>query len=307
MSYNVERNCVKVCGKDIRIRGRLVRVARIDGDKFMFPDDPEATLAELRRCGRRIDLFTFYQRLPDTSPKYAYPVEWDNFAVLPISTYEHWWNKQIRSYPRNRARQAEKKGVVLREVPFGDALLQGICEIYNECPIRQGKRFPHYGRTLEWVRDYANTFLEQSIFIGAFFDDRMIGFGKLMIDDTCTQACLIHLLSKVQHKDKAPTNALIAQAVRSCAKRGISYLVYEHFTYGKKEGDSLSHFKEVNGFQRMDVPHYYVPLTPWGALAFNMKLHQRLSERVPEAVAGKLRELRSAWYQRKFQMKPEAL
>src|SRR4029077_15650305 len=203
----------------------------LDADKYLFLDDPEPMLEDLRKAKTRVDLFTFMQRLPETSPKYSYPMAWDNFAALPVSTFEHWWMHQIRSYPRNRARQAEKKGVVLREVPFDDTLLKGICEIYNESPIRQGRRFPHYGMSLERAREYAGTFLDRSIFIGAFLGDSMIGFIKLVADETQSYACAIHILSMLQHRDKAPTNALIAQAVRSCANRGISYLVYDHFSY----------------------------------------------------------------------------
>ena len=122
-----------------------MRIARLDGDKYTFPDDPELVFEEMRKCGTRIDIFTFLQRLPETSPQYAYQMEWDNLAVLPVSSFDHWWTKQIRSFPRNRARQAEKKGVVLREVSVDETLFRGIVEIYNECPIRQGKRFPYYG------------------------------------------------------------------------------------------------------------------------------------------------------------------
>jgi len=57
----------------------------------------------------------------------------------------------------------------------------------------------------------------------------------------------------------------------------------------------------------VDLPRYYVPLTRWGSAAFAMKLHQKVSDRVPESVAAKLRELRTNWYQRKFQLKAEAL
>src|SRR2546429_144778 len=162
---------MKVCGKDIRIQGKFIRTARLDGDKYTFPDNPEAMIESLRRCGSRIDLFTFLQRVSETSPKYDYPVEWDNLAVLPVSTFDHWWTQQIRSFPRNRARQAEKKGVVLREVPVDETLFKGILEIYNECPIRQGKRFPHYGMSLESARTYASTFLDRSTYIGAFLGD----------------------------------------------------------------------------------------------------------------------------------------
>jgi hypothetical protein len=297
---------MRVCGKDIRVRGRLIRVAQIDGDKYNSPEDPETLLDGLKKCGTRIDLFTFLQKLPETTPQYAYPMEWDNLAVLPVSTFDHWWNQQIRSFPRNRARQAEKRGVVLREVACNEALFRGICGIYNESPVRQGKRFPHYGMTVERAREYAGTFPERSIYVGAFVGDTMIGFIKLVMDETRTHACLVHILSMIQHKDKAPTNALIAQAVKSCADHGISYLVYENFAYGKKQGDSLSHFKEVNGFGRMDLPRYYIPLTPLGRVAFRLGLHHRFVDRLPESLAARLRDFRKAWHERRFQPVREA-
>jgi hypothetical protein len=83
--------------------------------------------------------------------------------------------------------------------------------------------------------------------------------------------------------------------------------VYSKFAYGKKLTSSLSDFKERNGFQRVDLPRYYAPLTRWGSAAFAMKLHRKLVDRVPESVAAKLRDLRTTWYQRKFQLKAEAL
>jgi len=205
---------------------------------------------------------------------------------------------QIRSFPRNRARQAEKKGVVLREVQVDETLFKGIVEIYNECPVRQGKRFPYYGMNLDGARLYASTFLDRSIYVGAFLGDSMIGFIKLVTDESRTQACLVHILSMVKHKDKAPTNALIAAAVRCCADRGIRYLVYERFSYGKKKEDSLSHFKEVNGFSRVNLPRYYVPLTPLGRAAFHLGLHRRLVDHLPESFTAKFRDLRRAWYSR---------
>jgi hypothetical protein len=295
-----------VCDKEIRIHGKLIRIARIDGDKYNSPADLEAMLNALRSCGKRIDLFSFLQPIPETEPKYDYPMEWDNLAVLPVSTFDNWWNHQIRSLPRNRARQAEKKGVVLREVPCDEKLFEGICGIYNESPVRQGKRFPHYGMTIERAREYASTYPDRSIYVAAFVGDTMIGFIKLVMDETRTTACLVHILSMIQHKDKAPTNALIAHAVRVCAERGIAHLVYEHFSYGKKEGDSLSHFKEVNGFQRMNLPRYYIPLTPLGRFAFRLGLHHKIVDRLPESVASRIRDFRKTWHERKFREAAEA-
>jgi len=284
----------------------MLRIARLELDKYEFLDDPGDVLDGLRKSGSRIDLFTFLQKLPEAPPKFDYPMEWDNLAVLPVSTFDHWWNHQIRSFPRNRARQAEKRGVVLRELPFDDVLVRGIWEIYNECAVRQGKPFVHYGKDIETVRRVSATFLDQSIFIGAFLGDRLIGFIKLVTDRIRTQACMMHIVSMMQHRDKAPTNALIAQAVRSCADRSIPYLVYQNFSYGKKEGDSLSHFKEINGFERVNLPRYYVALTSFGRAAFRLGLHHKFVDHFPGPVAAKLRELRTAWYNRKLQASTEA-
>jgi hypothetical protein len=297
---------MRICGNDIKIKGRLVRIARLDGEKYTFLEDPEAALKDLRNCGARIDLFTFLQKLPGTAAQFPYPTEMDNLAVLRVSTFENWWKNQIRSYPRNRARQAEKRGVVFREVAFGEELFRGICGIYNESPVRQGKRFPLFGMTLEQAREYAGTFLDRSTYIGAFVGETMIGFIKLSIDESRTQACIVHILSMMQHNDKAPTNGLIAQAVRYCAEQNVPYLVYEHFNYGNKLGDSLSHFKEVNGFQRVDLPRYYVPITTFGRLALRLGLHHRLADRIPESIAAKLRDLRKMWYRREVATQKES-
>jgi hypothetical protein len=279
----------------------VLRIARLEAEKYQFLDEPEPVLRALRNLGIRIDLFTFMQRLPETSPKYAYPMEWDNLAALPVSTFDHWWTEQIGFKARNKAKQAEKRGVTLREVPFDDALVRGIWEIYNECPVRQGRPFTHYGKDLETVRREEATFLESSIFIGAFFEGKLIGFVKLVPDETRTQAGLMNIVSMIQHRDKAPTNALVAQAVRSCAERGISYLVYSNFAYGKKQQDSVSDFKERNGFQRIDLPRYYVPLTRAGWVGFRLGLHRRFTDRLPEPLIARLRELRNAWYNRRLQ------
>jgi hypothetical protein len=297
---------MKVQGKEIKVEGRLIRTARLDADKYQFLEDPEPTLEGLRNCGVRIDLFTFIQRLPDTAPKYPYPMEWDNFAAVPISTFDNWWNKQIGFKARNKAKQAEKKGVKIRAVQLDEALVRGIWEIYNECPVRQGRRFPHYGKDLETVRQDEATYLDSSQFFGAFYEEKLIGFVKLVTDQSGTQAGLMNIVSMIQHRDKAPTNALVAEAVRYCAKQGISYLVYSNFAYGKKQRDSLSDFKERNAFQRIEVPRYYVPLTPFGKVSFRLGLHHRLVDYFPEPVAAKLRELRNNWHNRRFQALTEA-
>lgn len=297
---------ITVCDKQVRIEGGLFRTAKLEAEGYQFLEDPGPVIEQLRRCGERVDLFTFIQRLPETSPRYSYPMEWHNFAALHVTNFEDWWKRQIGFKARNKAKQAEKKGVVVREVPFDETLVRGMWEVYNETEVRQGTRNSHYGKNLETVRDMEATFLDSSIFIGAFLSNKLIGFIKLVHDETRTQAGLMNIVSMIGHRDKAPTNALIAQAVQSCADRGISYLVYSRFAYGKKERSSLSDFKERNGFQRIEIPRYYVPLTLTGRLAFRFGLHRKLVDYVPAAVADKLRRLRAAWYRRKLQSATEA-
>jgi hypothetical protein len=297
---------IEVNGKAISIRGRFVRIARLDGDKYHFIDDPMPFLDRLQHCGTRIDLFTFMQKVDEPTPKFNYPMEWDNLAVLPVSTYDHWLNQQIRSLPRNRTRQAEKKGVTFREVPLDDAFVKGIHGIYNEVPVRQGRPYRHYGDDIETVYRETATYLDYSIFIGAFFDESLIGFVKIVTDEARTQANLMSIISMIKHRDKAPTNALIAQSVRACAERRIPFLVYQNFSYGNKAGDSLSHFKEINGFQRIDLPRYYVPLTPVGRIALRLGMHHKFFDRLPESLANKLRNVRKNWHSRGSQPPVEA-
>ena len=289
-----------LCGKEILVRGRLVRFAQLHGDKFKFLDDPEPLIDALRRSHVKADIFTFMQKLPGTDTKCNYPMEMDNLAVLEISSFENWWEKTIGFKARNKAKQATKKGVVVREAPFDDAFAQGVWEIYNESPVRQGRRFAHYGKSFEQIRRISSTFLDTSIFIGAYLDEKLIGFIKLTTDDSRSQAGMMHIVSMIRHRDKAPTNALVAQAVRSCADRGISYLVYSNFAYGKKERSSLSDFKERNGFQRFNLPRYYVPLTAVGKAALRLGLHHKFIDRLPEPLLAKARDLRYSWYKYRF-------
>jgi hypothetical protein len=298
---------MKVCGQEIRVQGNLIRMARLEADGYLFLNDPEEMLNGLRKCGRRIDLFTFMQKLSDRSPKYDYPMEWDNLAALPVSTFDHWWKEQLGFKGRNKAKQAEKKGVTIREVPFDDKLVEGIWEIYNECPVRQGRPFTHFGKGLNTVHKEEETFLENSVFIGAFLGDKLIGFVKLLHDETRTQAGLLNIVSMIQHRDKAPTNALVAHAVRSCAERQIPYLVYSKFTYRRNRRDSVGEFKKRNGFQQIDLPRYYVPLTAVGHAVLKLNLHRGFVELVPEAVISKFRNVRNAWYNRKFHAETESL
>ncbi len=286
---------MNVCGKDIQVSGGLIRVARLAAERYEFLQEPAAALDALRASNTRIDIFTFMPAVSHSS-QYDYHKEWDNVAALPVSTFDHWWTHQINGKTRNMIRRAENKGVVVREVPFDDALVRGISEIYDESPVRQGRSFWHYRKDLAAVRRENGTFLDRSVFLGAFADARLIGFAKLVSAEKGSQAGLMQILSMIGHRDKAPTNALIAHAVRSCAARSIPYLVYANFSYGKKRQDGLSEFKQHNGFQRVELPRYYVPLTTIGAIALRLGMHRGATDHIPAPVLAWYRKLRSAWH-----------
>jgi hypothetical protein len=291
---------MQICGKEALIEGNLIRVARLDAEGYDFLEDPELALRALRNSETRIDLFTFIQKLSDTSPKYSHPMELDNMAVLRVSTFDDWMKHQIDFKARNKVRKAAKNGVVVREVTYEDDFVRGISAIYNESPVRQGMAFWHYGKKLEAVRRMNGTFPERSIFIGAFFEDNLIGFVKLVTNEDRSQAGLMQIVSMIGHRDKAPTNALIAQAVRSCAERGISYLWYANFSYGKKQRDSLADFKRHNGFQKVELPRYYIPFSVAGRIALRLGLHRRHADWIPAPVAATYRRVRSFWYAKRY-------
>ncbi len=288
---------MKVCGREVKVQGRLVRIGRLDGDEYGLVE-PERAIDGIRRLPYCVDLFTFMQILPHTTQNYDYPVVWDNLAALPVSTFEDWWTRQIDGKTRNMVRRAEKRGVVCREVPFDAALVRGIHRIYNEAGLRQGKPFAHRGKGLAVVGQMSSTFLDRSVFLGAFCAEELIGFAKLIRDEESRQASLMHIVSMQTQRDKAPTNALIAEAVRACAHRGIAYLVYSKLTYAGKRRDGLAEFKLNNGFRQVDLPRYYVPLTVIGRVALKLGWHMGLASRVPEPFLERARVMRRWWYSR---------
>jgi hypothetical protein len=291
---------MEICGKGALIEGKLIRIARLDGEGYDFIEDPQSALREIKEARHRADVFTFIQKISDPDPKYSYRMEWYNLAALPVSTFDHWMTKQIDFKARNKARKAAKNGVVVKEVLFDDDFVKGIHGVYNESSVRQGKHFWHYGKDLETVRMMNGTFLDRSIFIGAYFEEELIGFVKMVTDQEGSQAGLMQIISMIRHRDKAPTNALVAQAVRSCADRGISFLWYANFTYGKKQIDGLAEFKRANGFTKTLVPRYFIPLTLKGRIALRLGLHHTASDWIPEPIAATYRKVRKIWYTKRL-------
>ena len=283
------KSALTVENKRITIQGKFLKTARLEAEYYEWVEDAEDFIGKLKNSGIRADVFTFLQEIGNQTRRYDFHRETDSIAVLPITSYENWWKSQINDKTRNMIRKAQKNGVELRAVPFNDELVRGIMEIYNESPVRQGKPFKHYRKDFETIKTTHITFLEQSEFVGAFYKNELIGFIKLV--HGAKVSSLMQIISKIAHRDKAPTNALIAKAVEICGQQGVAYLHYG--IWGK--GGGLGDFKKHHAFEQFDLARYSVPLTAKGKLMLGLNLHRNASEYLPEKCLSFLLNVRKKW------------
>ncbi len=286
-------------GKTVIVTGKWLKTAFIRDQELVegeLVEKPAPFLEELKKSELRADLFTFIQRPPDISPKFDFRVEWDNYAVVPITTFDNWW-EAVPQETRKNVRRSAKRGVVVRSVPFDDDLVRGIHSLCNETPVRQGKPFWHYGKDFETVKREHATYSERSEFIGAFFNDELIGFIKLVYVDRL--AYILHILAANAHYDKRPINALIAKAVEICGQRRVGYFVYGQYAYGNKTQSSLVELKRRNGFEQVNFPRYYVPLTWKGKIAVALRLYRGAVGLLPSPVLKTAVATRNWFYEKK--------
>ena len=293
---------MEINGERIMVEGKFLRIAKRHAwpqqEWFEDVDNPEMLIAELQKAKPRPDILTFWQRLPDMRPRYSYPMELDSVAALPVKSYSFWWEKQITRNARNKVRKAEKKGIVIKPATFDDQFIEGITTIFNETPIRQGRHYLHYGKDFETVKREFSRFLFREEIFGAYLGPELVGF--IMLANAGRYAFLGQIISKIAHRDLAPTNALMAKAVERCADKGLPYLVYAYWL-----DDSLGDFKRSNGFQKFDLPRYFVPLTPKGTLALKLGLHRGWKEAVPKQMRRPLKNLRRRWNDWRLQLTNE--
>jgi hypothetical protein len=155
----VSLECVKINGQTYSVTGGLVRVMSLEDDWYEDVKNPSSVITALNGSDIRPDIFTFWQRLPQTQAQYKYHTEWEAVAVLPIKSFDYWWNKQIKDKTRNMVRKAKKTGIEVRDASYDDAFVQGMTDIFNETPVRQGRRFWHYGKDFETVKRQFSRFL----------------------------------------------------------------------------------------------------------------------------------------------------
>ena len=282
--------CMEIGGQSYSISKGPLTVVRLEDEWYEPVRDPEAAIRILEsRTGFKPDLFTFRQHLPDTVARYQFYREFESIAVLPVTSFDHWWNKQVKGTTRNMIRKSQKAGVEVRLGVYDDEFVLGMTEIFNETPIRQGRRFWHYGKDFETVKRQFSRFLFREEVIGAYYEGKMVGFA--MLGNAGKFGDLGQIISKIKHRDKAITNALVAKAVELCEQKQLPYLVYAF--WGE---DSLSAFKRHSGFEEVRLPRYFVPLTARGQLAMKLGAHRGWKAMLPEGVRRKFKQWRSRWH-----------
>jgi glycosyltransferase involved in cell wall biosynthesis len=289
----------QIGGRRVITTGKWLSVASVHDEQLVEGDpvaDPQSFVLRLKEAGLKADIFTFTQKLPDAAPKHTYHLEWDNFAVIPITTFSDWWENRVEPSVRRAVRKAAKTGVVVRLADLDDEFVKGIAAINNETPVRQGRDFWHFQKSLEAVKRENSTYSERNIFLGAYHQGELVGYMRM----TCTDgvASVIQLLSMIKHSDKRPTNALIAKAIEVCERMGFSHLVYCNYIYNDPNS-SLTEFKRRNAFEQVLLPRYYIPLTVKGEIAVRLGLHRGLKKRIPKLLTTRLLKIRNSWYERK--------
>jgi hypothetical protein len=292
---------VNIQGKNVITVGRLVRMAVIHDEEWLETelDDSKACVSELTGRdphGPLADLFTFTQKPPAVAPRCDYPMELDSIAAARTTNFKEWWDG-LPQETRKNVRRSQKRGVAVTVRPFDDELIQGIADVNNESPMRQGRANKHYGKSLDLVRKDHESFVDRSDFLCAHFDRELIGYLKIVYRGDI--ASILNIVSKTCHQDKRPSNALLAKAMELCETKGVSHLIYGKYQYGNKRNSPLLDFKIRHGFREMRIPRFYIPLTRWGALCLKLKLHRDLLGMLPPELIEAGARARAKWYNTK--------
>ena len=250
---------VDVNGKKLIAAGKWPRTATVRGEEMMENEleNPEVFIEKLKSDANdalKADIFTFTQKLPATHPKYSYPIEWESVAAIHLISFKQWW-EGLPQETRKNVRRSQKRGVVVSIKDFDDDLIQGIRDVNDDSPVRQGMRNGYYGKSSEETRKLYGEFVGRCDFICAYFEDKLIGFLHLVYRGEI--ASILNLTTKPSHFDKRPANALLAKAVEVCEGKGISYITYGLYNYGNKRDHPLRTFKIRNGFEEILMPQVF--------------------------------------------------
>ncbi len=283
---NVAVPSIIVNERNIICRPGWLKIAEVQDEAFVEGEilgRPNDAVVALKSWAARPDILTFSQKFTETDKEYPFHKEWDDFAVIPVSTYDHWRSKQIKKDVKENLRRAlNREALEVRPVEYTHEFVKGIKQLYDETPIRQGKKFWHYDKPLEKIEEVHGTYKERAEYIGAYFENELIGFLKMVYTDDYAKT--MHVISNSKYHRKRPTNALIAKAVEICAQKKVNYFVYGEYNFIGKANSSLQEFKRRNGFLEHKYPRYFVPLTLKGKMALKLGVHYEWKRLVPNPI-----------------------
>jgi ribosomal protein S18 acetylase RimI-like enzyme len=296
----VQVPALRINGHEITANGSWLKIARVRGEEMMETEleDPELYRRALKDDTDQIlesDVFTFTQKLPQTDPKYPYPMERESIAAIHLVSFKEWWDS-LPQETRKNVRRSQKRGVVISIKDFDEDLIEGIRAVNDDSPVRQGMKNAYFGLKPDETRKRYGEFVGRCDFICAHHGEEMIGFLHLVYRQDV--AAILNLTTKPSHFDKRPANALLARAVEICEQRGISHITYGNYNYGNKRDHPLREFKIRNGFEEILIPRYFVPLTTWGTICVKLKLHRGLIGILPHAVISRGVRARALWYKK---------
>lgn len=285
----------RIQGREVAVTGRWLRIASLKDQDWRELDpivDLSGFARSLRGSGLGADIFEFSGPIDGSRRQRGCPFEMDNIAVIHTKDYRAWW-EGLPPQVRKNARRAAKRGIEIRTATLDDEFVAGIKAIYDETPIRQGRKFWHYAKDLNAIRRENSSYADRSEFLGAYYSGQLVGFMKFVyVGDV---ARIMQILCLRAHQDKRPMTALIVAAAEICNKKRIKYLIYGKFTYGKKENSGITEFKRRHRFKKVEFPRYYIPLTVRGQIGLRLGLHKSFTSLCPWPFLCFLLRVRAWW------------
>jgi len=115
-------------------------------------------------------------------------------------------------------------------------------------------------------------------FIGAFLENRLVGFIQLLYGDNI--AIISQILSLQEFWGKAVNNALLAKTVEFCSQNQMQWIMYGRMG----NHPSLDKFKQSNDFKKFSLTRYFVPITKKGQVAIKLGLHNEAKDILPQRI-----------------------
>ncbi len=202
--------------------------------------------------GKGVDLFSFIERSflrRHKQHRFGFYTSSETIGLLQIEGFDT-WVKSLRPRERTTIRKADRIGLKTRVVDVDEDFIQSACRIYNETPIRQGRKYSGFGISVDDVRNKFSN-LQSSEVIGAYIDNKLIGLAWIEFGDQV--AAMMSFISLTSRRNKNPNNALMARTVKLCHEKGFRYLTYGNMGYNP----GLDFFKKNNGFQRVCNPKVF--------------------------------------------------